>query len=164
MPWERSRRHARAVRVPGVSRAGTGAGVPRSTRGTEARPRATQPKRRAASAARQAPPGAHTWLEIPVPFPNTAVKQPGPMIVPSAKVGQCRVNPPAVQSRQRGWTAVLCTVRFDGARRCGPGRCGSGVWWEERVLVVNRTNVWLDPGHATYPGRCDPRPRARIRA
>lgn len=39
----------------------------------------------------QAPPGAHTWLEIPVPFPNTAVKQPGPMIVLSAKVGQCRV-------------------------------------------------------------------------
>ena len=41
----------------------------------------------AAAVGTQAPPGAHTWLEIPVPFPNTAVKQPGPMIVPSAKVG-----------------------------------------------------------------------------
>ena len=38
-----------------------------------------------------ASPGAHTRLEIPVPFPNTAVKQPGPMIVLRAKVGQRRV-------------------------------------------------------------------------
>ena len=39
----------------------------------------------------QAAPGAHISLEIPVPFPNTAVKQPEPMIVHSAKVGQRRV-------------------------------------------------------------------------
>ena len=29
--------------------------------------------------------GDHTWLATPVPIPNTAVKQPGPMVVRKAR-------------------------------------------------------------------------------
>jgi hypothetical protein len=51
--------------------------------------------------------GEHTWLETPVPIPNTAVKQPGPMIVPKgAKVGYRRIhfhNPRAVPVRGFFW-------------------------------------------------------------
>src|ERR1700680_893983 len=35
--------------------------------------------------------GEHTWMATPVPIPNTAVKHPGPMVVPAgARVGYRR--------------------------------------------------------------------------
>src|SRR5207248_2132167 len=35
--------------------------------------------------------GDHTWMATPVPIPNTAVKHPGPMVVPAgARVGYRR--------------------------------------------------------------------------
>ena len=97
----------------------------------------------------QAAPGAHTRLEIPVPFPNTAVKQPGPMIVLCAKVGQRRVILPSCFQRPlpsttdqrtrverpfpfptaRCPTAPFPTAPFrtaaSGSRRNGTARCGS---------------------------------------
>src|SRR5207248_10339583 len=50
----------------------------------------------------QGSPGDHTWLVTPVPIPNTAVKQPGPMVVATAaRVGHRRVYQTPAGASQR---------------------------------------------------------------
>ena len=48
--------------------------------------------------------GDHTWLVTPVPIPNTAVKQPGPMVVATAaRVGHRRVYQTPAGASQRAF-------------------------------------------------------------
>lgn len=73
-------------------------------------------------AARSRIPGAYRYLAIPVPIPNTVVKQVPPMIVLSAKVGQCRVF--LAPCSPRLWGASFLAPRSPSPGRI-PGPAGT---------------------------------------
>lgn len=87
-------------------------------------------------AARSRIPGAYRYLAIPVPIPNTVVKQVPPMIVLSAKVGQCRVF------------LAPCSPRLWGASFLAPGSPSLGPRPGPAGTASSDTLAIIDPQRA----------------
>ena len=90
-------------------------------------------------------PGAYRYLAIPVPIPNTVVKQVPPMIVLSAKVGQCRVFPRPPAAPGCGGPSFL-----------GPPACElSGT--AEASVGLKEPAIWICPPLAKPSERFGPK-------
>src|SRR6266511_5566037 len=88
--------------------------------------------------------GEHTWMVTPVPFPNTAVKHPGPMVVPSgARVGYRREfhQKPAVHKTAGFLSFGSRANAITSKRRSNRGPRGSGLHgWHPPRIEFRETN------------------------